>query len=218
MSTIDCNFSANWAHEVSGLLAPNRNEGTALYVAGSVVSLKGCRFTSSQNGSTTVHVNGGKLRLEGLTEFGSPSSTNTAIRVESALASSVQMTNARLLFPDSTHVSLAGEFDSTDSSIEFGQADTPSTFLIETDSKIEWKGMQFEGDGNITVATGVIMAEVTSVPSLRIRTSLHIHTYAPARMQSMHRTYVCMCSSGVCILYWRRCPALLPRHYKDYNT
>ena len=63
------------------------------------------------------------------------------------------------MLADSANVSLAGEYQSTNSSVEFGRAKDSSVLQIATGS-IQWKGTRFDGDGHISIATNVTVVEV----------------------------------------------------------
>ena len=72
------------------------------------------------------------------------------------------MKNTKLMLTGSVGVSLAGECKSTSSSVHFSSTDPASSVQIGAGSTIKWKRMRFEGSGNVTVAAGVTVAEVSA--------------------------------------------------------
>ena len=155
MQATDCDFLHN------SLM--HGKKGTTLFASGSLIKLVDCCFNSSQGSTSIVHVTVGKLQLHGQIHFFSSASKTMAIKLESALVSSFQLMNARVIFHRSMGVSIAGESHITNSSWQFSEADDPvSVFNIEKGSNIEWKGTLFDGNGNLSITAGVTVDEVSA--------------------------------------------------------
>ena len=128
-------MTGSMVHATDGAFLQNSPD--AFWGSGSLLQCHNCRFNTSHNGPMVI-VAAGKLQLHGLILFASASAAvATAIKTEGPLITVVQITNAELRFADSAAVSLAGELQCSNSTVQLQLEG--SRFQIETGSQIEWK-------------------------------------------------------------------------------
>ena len=175
MAPTDCNFHKNEAVASWGF----ENNRVAIYLNGAAMDCDKCRFSSSQPESTIVHLAGcSKLSMQGEVEFAPPVPGTTSIQSESS--SSFQLSNAALLLGESAKLLLSGTVQMDRAAIELkgmhtrtharthARTHTGSNPLssakihFKTGAVVDLKHSWFKGLGNITVAAGAKIQEVSN--------------------------------------------------------
>ena len=131
----------------------DEQEGVAAYVAGSSFVCSTCCFTSSQSGTTTVHLVGAMLHLTGSINFASAADwgVKNRIQLQTASFASVVLSNVQLFLADSSRLEVKGTFQSKNSTIWFDNG----AIRISYGSSLDLQTTNFDGSGNISVDAGV---------------------------------------------------------------